>query len=154
MRTFRFKAARVLDLRRKREDDARHAVVKAQHLASSAEVRLRAAQDSVAEAAQQLEAIQRQGAPAWLIGWHRSWIVRKTEDADVSRRDVAVAASRVAQAEAALRDAHKDRRALERLQDRLAARHARELARFELKTMNELAGIRYMTAAAERKEHE
>jgi hypothetical protein len=117
-------------------------------------VRLRAAQDTVAAAASEHDGVQRQGAAAWLLGWHRSWIVRKSEEADVSRRDVAVAASMVAQAEATLRDAHKERRVLERLQDRLAARYARDLVRLELKEMNELAGTRYATAAAERKEQQ
>ncbi len=154
MRAFHFKAAKALELRRRREEDATLALVKAQHLASSADVRLRAAQDSAVGAAQRLDEVQREGAPAWLLGWHRSWIVRKTEEADVSRRDAAVAAAKVAVAEGTLREAHKQRRVLERLQDRLAERHAREGVRLELKDMNELASTRYAAAAADRKERE
>jgi flagellar FliJ protein len=152
VRPFRFRAARVLELRQQREDDARVTLVKAQHAASSAEGRVRAAEEEADGAVRALDATQRRGAPAWLIGWHRSWIARTTEEADLSRREAAVAAARVAQAEAALREAHKERRVLERLRDRLAARHARELARFEMNQMNELAGRRYQAAATDRKE--
>ena len=154
MRPFRFRAARALDLRKQREDDARVALVKAQHAASSAEMRVRATMDQVSVARRELDDVQRQGAPAWRLAWHRSWIVKKTEEVDVSRQDAAAAASTVAQAEAALREAHKEKRVLERLQTRLAARHARDLARFELNEMNDLAGTRYAAAAAERKEQE
>lgn len=124
-------------------------LVKAQHLASTAAVRQRAAVDAVVAAASALDEIQRQGAPGWLIGWHRSWILKADEDRRASERDLAAARSKVAEAEGALRLAHRDRRVLERLRDRQATRHARELARHELNDMNELAVTRFAAMAAD-----
>jgi flagellar export protein FliJ len=154
MRPFRFRASSALDLRKKQEDEARLALGRAQNAAAVADARLQAARDHAAGAGARLVALQEEGAPAWLIGWHRSWIVQQARVVEIRRLDMAMAAAAVTTAEAIVRDAFRQRRVLERLRDRLAARHARALERHELNQMNELAGLRYIAAAAERKEQQ
>lgn len=152
MRPFRFRAERALELRRKLEEDARLVVARAQNTAAMADARLEHARQDEREAGAQLVDVQAHGAPAWLIGWHRSWILKKSRDADTCQQQAATAHGVVRQATVLLQDAHKKRRVLERLRERLAERHAREAERQDLAHMNELATTRYLIAASERKE--
>ena len=154
MRPFRFRAASALELRKKQEDQARLALGHAQKVAALTAARLETALGQVAESGVRLAGVQAQGAPAWLIGWHRSWIVKQSRDVDVCRREAGIAAAAAAQAGDVVREAHKKRRVLERLRERLSARHAREIERQDLQHMNELAGLRYLIGAAERKEQQ
>lgn len=152
MRPFRFRAESALELRRKLEDDARTILARAQNAAAMAEARLATARAATADAGAHLIAVQTQGAPIWLIDWHRSWILKKSREADACQHQAAAAHTVVARATQTLHEAHKKRRVLERLKERLAARHAREADRQELAQMNELATMRYLIAAGERKE--
>lgn len=152
MRPFRFRAESALDLRRKHEDDARTLLARAQNAAALAEARLVTARTAVSEASARLIAVQTEGAPIWLIDWHRSWILKQSRDADRCQQHATSANGVVSQATQALHEAHKKRRVLERLRERLAARHAREAERQDLAQMNELATMRYLIAAGERKE--
>lgn len=154
MRPFRFRAASALDLRKKQEDQARLALGRAQNAAALAEAQLETAQTHAASASARLVALQEEGAQAWLISWHRSWIAQQARVVETRRRELAHATAVVTTAGETVREAHKQRRVLERLRDRLAARHARALERYELNQMNELAGLRYLAAAAERKEQQ
>lgn len=154
MRAFRFRAESALDLRRKREDDARLLVTRAQNAADMADAKAAAAQRQVEDASATLITVQSHGAPIWLIDWHRSWILRQSREADACRRQAATAHGVVTEATAVLREAHKQRRVLERLRDRLKARHAREADRRELAQMNELATMRYLIAQGEQKEQQ
>ncbi|MGE0447905.1 MAG: flagellar FliJ family protein [Vicinamibacterales bacterium] len=152
MRPFRFRAASVLELRQKQEDAARVVLVRAQNAAALAESRFETARAQAADAQARLVALQAQATPAWMISWHRSWIVRQAQAVDACRTDVVAAIAAVARAVDTVREAQRKRRVLERLRDRQAARHARAVARHELNEMNELAGLRYLARAAERKE--
>jgi flagellar export protein FliJ len=152
MGPFRFRAASALDLRKRQEDLARQALVRAQNAASLAEAACDMARRHADEARARLVALQEQGAPAWLIGWHRSWIVQQGRELEARRHTVALATATLRTAQETVRGAHVTRRVLERLRDRLARRHAQAAERYELTQMNELAGQRYLTAAAARKE--
>lgn len=154
MRPFRFRAATALDFRKRLEDDARAMLTRAQNAASVADSRLLSVQNQLENAQAQLISIQQQSSPIWLIHWHRSWILRRAQEVGSCRQEVALAHAVVAKATEVLREAHKKRRALERLRDRLAARHAREMERQELADMNELATMRYLVARGESKEQE
>lgn len=153
MRAFRFRAAGALDLRKKQEDDARVVLTRAQNVAAAADARLAGAEHASAEARARFAALQQQGATGWLIQWHRSWILRQARQVDACRQQSATAHAMVRQAAVIVQQAHRQRRVLERLRDRLAARHARAMEREELAQMNELATMRFLIArAAERKE--
>jgi len=153
VRAFRFRAAGVLELRRKQEDDAKAALAHAENARREADARVGDAESRVAEAMLALAAVQRPGAPGWLLGWHRSWISRQGLEADARRREASAAREATGRAEVALREAHKKRRVLERLHDRLARKHLLEMGRLDLREMNALAGVRFQTrTAAEREE--
>lgn len=152
MKPFRFRAASALDLRKRQEDEARAREHHAQKVASVAASAAENARLRVAAAQAGLAAVQSTSAPAWLIGWHRSWIATQTKAADAARREADKAALAAAHAAEITREAFKKRRVLERLRDRLAARHARDAERLDLSQMNELAGMRYLAAIADQKE--
>lgn len=152
MKPFRFRAASALDLRKRHEDAARLMLTRAQNVAAAADQRLAVARASLDDAGAQLLSVQTSGAPAWRISWHRSWILQRSRDVATSEQHAATAQSMVAKASEVLRDAHKKRRVLERLRDRLATRHARAAEQQDLAQMNELASMRYLIARAEHKE--
>ena len=154
MRPFRFRAESALELRRKHEDDARLLLTRAQNAAATADDRLAAARRRVAAASAALSSVQTHGAPIWLIDWHRSWILKHSREAAACQMEATVAHGVVAKATDALRIAHRKRRVLERLRDRLKARYVREANRQELAQMNELATMRYLIAHGERKEQQ
>lgn len=153
MRPFRFKAAGALDLRKRLEEDARLMLTRAQNAAAMADQMLAAARAARDHACAQFAAVQQQGAEGWLIRWHQSWILRQAREAGVCQQHAAMAHGIVAKATAVLHEAHKRRRVLERLRDRLAERHRRAVERQELAHMNELATVRYQIARAEQEEH-
>lgn len=152
MRPFRFRAESALDLRKKHEDDARQVLARAQNVAAMADAKLEDARAQVTRASVELVTVQTQGAPAWLINWHRSWILKRSRDADACQQQAVTAHGVVTQATLLLREAHKKRRVLERLRDRLATRHARAVERHELAEMNELATMRFLVTQREQKE--
>ncbi len=152
MRPFRFRAESALELRRKHEDEARRQATHAQNAAAMADERLAAAQAQADQAGAHLIDVQSHGAPIWLIDWHRSWILKQSREVADCRLQAATAHATAARASAALHEAHRKRRVLERLRERLQARHAREADRQELAQMNELATMRYHIAHGERKE--
>lgn len=154
MRPFRFRAEGALDLRRRHEDAARLVVSRAQNAAALADAKLREAQSCLDDASASLVRVQSQGTSIWMIDWHRSWILRQAREVNVCRTQVEAASQELARATVALHEAHRKRRVLERLRDRLQARHARAAERQELAQMNELATMRYLIARGERKEQQ
>lgn len=152
MRPFRFRAESALTLRRQHEDQARTLATRAQNAAAVADEALATARTCVDHASAALVAVQTHGAPIWLIDWHRSWIVKQSRDADACHTRAMTAHEVAAKAAEVLREAHRKRRVLERLRDRLRVRHAREVDRLELAQMNELATMRYLIAQDEHKE--
>src|SRR5581483_44574 len=149
MRPFRFRAAAALEIRRKQEDQARIALQRAESALQTAHSGLRAAMDAESDAKDALCAAQSAGTPAYLIGWHRSWIVNRQSEVEVQRLNVAKAGALVARETAILRDAHRKRRTLERLRDRSWRKYQVEAARQDVRDMNDLAGLRYIARLAE-----
>jgi hypothetical protein len=153
MKPFRFRAAGALDVRRRQEDEAREALAQAESLARAARMRADDADALVARECARLETVQHDVAPAYLIGWHRSWISKLRRDAEGCHRAAETAREAARRAEAAVREAHKRRRTLERWRDRALARYQREANAHETREMNALAGLRYVARAADEGEH-
>ena len=149
MKPFHFRAARVLDLRKREEDDARVVFGRANAVQHAAATRLTSVQEAAEEGRAKCLEVYEIGAPAWLVGWHQSWMTKQRLDVSARTRELAAATERVAAATAALRIAHRKRRVLERLRDRAWRRYQVEAARDEAREMNLLAGLRYLAQAAD-----
>jgi flagellar export protein FliJ len=146
---FRFRAAGALDFRRKQEDEARVVFARAEAVEREAAVRLGHAEESVKVEGERLEAVQRAGATAGLINWHRGWIANRRVDADACRRVRETAAEALEREALALREAYRRRRTLERLRERTLRKYELDVKREDTRSMNELAGLRHVARAAE-----
>ena len=149
MRPFQFRAAIVLDLRRREEDAARTALARARALVDRAHQGVAAAREAVREAGRALDAAAVAGSPHGTLEWHRSWIVRLRTD--VSRaQGIAAEADRTAGAAAvALSQAMQRRRVLERLRDRAWRKYVVARDRAHVQEMDQLASLRYAALAQE-----
>jgi flagellar hook capping protein FlgD len=149
---FRFRAAAALELRQKQEDEARIDLLRAESALQEAEVRVRASDDAVVREGDAYVALERQGAPAWLIAWHRSWMTKQRLDRDSCRRNAAALAATAQRIAGRVQELHKKRRVLERLRDRNWRAHRLAVDRHDLAKMNELAGLRFTTQREHPKE--
>ncbi len=152
MREFRFRAAAALELRRKEENDAGAALARAEAELRSAEQIAQKADASRRSAQQRLTSVERHGSDVATLMWHRNWIVRLSNDLAERRRQVVALTEAVRQAELRWRQARQRRLALERMQERALRRFRQEQLRQELKVIDELARLRYVTADAWRDE--
>ena len=139
MARFVFRAAAALDLRRKREERAILAQAQASAALEGAEAALNGARTELANVLARGASVH---DPAHRL-WYRNWITRQHRE--IARRQATVADRRVMldAAVATVHVAHRDVRALERLQDRMKA--AWELAerRREQKELDWLGSVRY-----------
>jgi hypothetical protein len=149
LRPFRFRAAVVLDLRRKQEEAARLHLARAQAARQQAVAREAAADRATHEAVGGLVAAQATGSEAWRLGWHQSWIRRQRLEADGCRRTSAVSAETVRHATASVGAARQQCRSLERAHDRAWRRHQVDVSRHEGREMNLAANLRYLARAAD-----
>ncbi len=132
MRPFVFRAQAALDLRRRRDDDARCALAEANAAVSQAEARLRAAVDGRDR--------------AFAEGQQR--VVAGRQDDLTRRRDTAQTAR-----EQATRT-HMDLRVLERLKERARRTYDSAVAREEQKAIDWLAVLRSVPRARGQEERE
>lgn len=148
MRPFRFRPQAALDLRIKQEEQALGVLAQAQNALQAATTRAEAAIDGATAAAAALAAAQSAGTTSTEIGWHRSWMVRQRLEVDARAREAAVSAAHVERATASVRLAHQQRRTLERLRSRAGRKYQDDVRREDDKAMTLLAGLRYLTQAA------
>lgn len=144
MAEFRFRAAAVLDLRRKQETDAAtvFAVEEAQLVA--ARERVEAIERSRTDAHIERVDRTRTGIEAGTLDWHRNWIVRLEIEVGRARADVAQRERLVREAEARWRETRRRRLAIERMRDRAWRRFQQEQHRQETKVIDELARLRFV----------
>jgi flagellar export protein FliJ len=144
MRQFRFRAEAALQLRRREHDQAlvhlarmQTALVAAEHAVADALNAMRAAAESLADA---------MGAPAGNVPleWYRSWRVRCAAEHDVLVRRRVEHEAEVERAARAVMVTHKRVRSLELLHDNALAAWHREAAAEDRKTMDALAGSRFI----------
>jgi len=145
MRPFRFRAVAALDVRR-REEDAAAAVLahkEANYRAIEADCEAVERQRRAALAEQLAQSSR--GIDMATLFWHRNWIVRLQAMVSGLRLEQRAAAEAVNAAKQAWQLARRRRLALERLRDRALARYRAEEQREELKAIDELARVRFMT---------
>jgi flagellar export protein FliJ len=145
MREFRFRAGAALDLRRQQEQDAARVL-------AQAEAHLRAARDLVAHAeAQRVRAQtdqlddERRGTDGRAVLWHRNWIAGLSASVTRLTHELAPRQDAVRIATQRWQDARRRRLSLERLRDRALRRYRQDELREELKVIDELARLRFVT---------
>jgi len=143
MKPFRFRAHAALDVRRRIEEDARKALAVEEERRRQADARAADAARAMCVARETLTDAQRGGVSGAELGWHQSWITRQRLEVDARSRDAATSAAAVDRAVTSVQAAHQRRRTLERLRDRMAARHRAETVRHEQKEIDQLASLRF-----------
>jgi flagellar export protein FliJ len=144
MSDFRFRAQVALDLRRRQEDAAATVLARAE-----AALREVTAQQAAAEVerqgalAAQREA-ERAGTDAGTLEWHWNWINRLAATWVRLGHEVEVRRLAVGEAERVWREARRRRLALERMRDLALQRHQEAQHRKEVKTIDELARLRFV----------
>jgi flagellar export protein FliJ len=144
MTDFRFRAQVALDLRRRQEDAAATVLARAEAALREVAGQLAAAGvERQSALAGQLDA-QRAGIDAGALEWHWNWINRLAATVERLGRDLEVRRLAAGEAERAWREARRRRLALERMRDRALHRHQGAQHRKEVKTIDELARLRFV----------
>jgi flagellar biosynthesis chaperone FliJ len=144
MRPFRFRADAALQLRRREHDQALVHLARAQTALAAAEHAVAGALDAMRAAAEGLATAMRAPAGNAPIEWYRSWRVRCAAEHDVLVRRRSEREGDVERAARAVTVTHKRVRSLELLHDNALAAWHRDAAAEERKTMDALAGSRFI----------
>jgi flagellar export protein FliJ len=144
MAEFRFRAQAVLDLRRKQEDAAATALALAEAgFRQVAEQQAVTGAERQAAMAGQLDQ-QRAGIAAGALEWHWNWINGLAATVERLGRDLEVRRLAVGHAERAWREARHRRLVIERMRDRMLRRFQDAQQRKDMKTVDELARLRFV----------
>jgi len=143
MAEFRFRAEAALDLRKREEQETLIARSLAEARFREVHEALLAEQRRREQAQKDLVHVERQGSDVDTVLWHRNWIVRLAANIDQLVRDLEARAREVKAADRVWRDARKRRLALERMRELALQRFQKDELRREMKSMDELARIRF-----------
>ena len=143
MRTFAFRAAAALALRRRQEDEAATRLARAEADIHAIDRRLGAAHAARDAARARQRDEQRAGVDEAALAWHRNWITRLASNVGAVEVERSRQALVVAELEIAWRNARRRRLVLERLEERGRQRFARDERRREQIDLDELARLRY-----------
>ena len=138
MRRYRFRLDAVLRVRRLQEDVARGALAEATATVGRAE-------GAVARADAWLDGLRAKAGPPGPLAWEAQRRVQLAAADELTSRVTELGAARTEQRarQAALADARMRVRALERLDERRRAEHAREVARQDERVVDDLVTSRY-----------
>jgi flagellar export protein FliJ len=140
---FRFRAAAVLDLRRRQHELAQTQLAHAQRERDAAVQRVLDAEVATLDAEREYRASLVAGGEAGSFERHRTWIVRRQAETDDRRRQLETRLLAVHHATAAVRHTFTQVRVLERLRDRAWRKYQDEVRRREAIEMDHLAVIQY-----------
>lgn len=147
MSVFRFRAAAVLEARRKQEDHAAALLATEEARLRASEARLAASVSARKDAGTALVAAEQDGATRAASEWHRNWISGLAVTIARQGQEVQARGTDVRRAEQAWYDARRRRLMLERLRERALERFRLAEHRRALKDMDELARLRYCRRA-------
>jgi flagellar export protein FliJ len=139
MKPFRFRAAVVLDLRRRQHELAQTQLARAQQERDAAARRVGEAEEACQDARREYRASLDKGDAAGALERHRTWIARRQAETDDRRRQLEERHVAVHHAAAGLRHAYTRVRVLERLRDRAWEKHQDDVRRREAIEMDYLA---------------
>jgi flagellar export protein FliJ len=149
MSSFVFRAARVLDLRRQQEDEARAELQVAEARRQAASDRVSEIEHAIADSVACWRRAVSDGVSGWEMDWHRSWLAGQRVEGEERSRALAAAAAVSADTRARLREAHRKRQMLERLRDRAWRAYEDEARRRENREMDAIAGLRFFLKVSE-----
>jgi flagellar export protein FliJ len=149
MKPFRFRAAPLLDLRRRQYDSARGEFARLTEAVRVAGQRLELAERARDQAENDYLASMHKGATIEWLQRHRHWIVGQRRLVDEARRMLEGRRAEAARGAAAVRDAFMRVRILERLRERAKARHDHEVQREEIRDIDLLAVLQHARRIAE-----
>ena len=147
MPRFEFRAAAVLDLRRREEDKASRAHAETLRAVERAEEHVTRCERALADAGRESgvhDATHRE--------WYRNWMVRQRQAVVRARAMLVDRKAAYAAATLRLNAAHRDVRVLERLRDRLFAAWQLAARRAEQKELDWLGTVRHTMAARQQEE--
>jgi flagellar export protein FliJ len=143
MAKFVFRVQAALDLRRRQEDEARHALALAEAGKRDAEHRRDEVRHAMEETWARGRAVEERAGDVTLRVWYRHWIA--AQRLELARREQVVV-QRDAEVRDAVRqaqDAHRRRRMLERLRERAHAAFVDGERRDEQKVFDDLGSLRF-----------
>lgn len=149
MKAFRFRGARILEWRRVQADAARVAFVRAAESVREAVREIEAANAEADRAERELVAALASPAEVGTFQRYRNWIDRQRQRAAEWRRTHDERQAIADRAAAALQEAQRNVRMMERLRDRLGARHLENERQVEMKDLDQLATLQHARRIAE-----
>ncbi len=152
MGRFRFRLEAVLELRRKRETEAKRALAEAQGLTRVAGESVAAAEDALRESqARALDELSSEHATTSAV-WHRNWMTRLRDDLEAAQERLRERQANEAKAAERARAARRDVRALERLRQRAWQEYIDGELRAQQHGLDEFATLRVAAGRQARKE--
>jgi flagellar export protein FliJ len=143
MKRFHFRAATVLNLRKRQYDMAQVELARVQRERDTAGGAVRDAEDALSRAEGEYRERLVMGGEACALERHRYWITRQHAGAESCRRRLTLRQLEVERATADVRRTHRQSRVLERLRDRAWRDYREEARRQEALEIDQLAVIQY-----------
>jgi flagellar FliJ protein len=143
MAKFIFRAEAALNMRRKKEDEARLIMADAQRRAQLAEEDLERAQQRVIDAKQRAAQEEAQATDPVLAIWYRNWIKKQQRDVARGAQVLDGRRAEVQAAEQRVMEAHRAVRALEKLKEKALDRYTVDERKTEQKEIDLLGVMQY-----------
>ncbi len=147
--TFRFRAAPLLELRRKQLEDVRGILARAQHELADAARTLADAEQAEQDAGANFRDALLQGVDGEIIQRHRNWITHQQRVVSRGREAREACQRTVDEATALVLDKRRQVRVLERLRERAWQRHVAEMRRREMKEIDLFATLQHARRVTE-----
>lgn len=143
MRPFVFRAQVALDLRRKRDEDARRDLAGANGAVARAEATLAEAHGRITDAHAAARLAQTTATDTTAHVWYRNWILIRQQDVDRRQDELDHRREEARMARERATRTHVDVRVLERLKERARRAYDQAVAHEEQKAIDWLAVLRY-----------
>jgi len=146
--SFRFSLERLRALRERGEDLAKQELAGALHRRASCAERLRAMGEEISGAFAEQRAAADGAVSAADLAAHQAYLERMEQVREAGRLDLDRQEAEVDARRDALREAARERQALERLKERRRADHERAAARAEGVVLDEIAAVQHRRSAS------
>jgi flagellar export protein FliJ len=143
MRPFKFRAAIVLDLRRKQDDEAQRVLARAKSAFLAAQTAVDDAQAALEQAMRRATEAESAAEDVTLLQWYRNWMVGRQEDVKRCRRVLDEHRTVMQSAAQAALKARRELRVIERYKARVWQAWQRDALREEQKDLDLLGTLQH-----------